>query len=141
MNKEIEDDIEESQIRIRRFGVKLDYGMPDEPAFIVMVMERKDGKGIVSRRLIPEQAMEFAYDLGTKTQNDPKIAGISIEREDGEIETVALPPDGAMLLAEDMVQMAIRAMQLNYKKGFILKNEFKNKKPFIYKDLKSNKRL
>jgi hypothetical protein len=101
-----------------------------------MAIERKDGKGIVTRELIPEQAMQFAYDLGWKTQNNPKTAGIAIERQDGEIEMVALPPDGAMQLAEGIMKLAMKAKRLNEEKGFILKEEFKRKMPFEYKDVK-----
>ena len=128
MNKEERD--------FRKLGLKIDYGTPDEPAIVVMIMERKDGKGVVTREFIPEQAMQFAYDLGTKTQNDPKTAGIAIERDDGGIEMVALPPDGAMQLAQGMMQMANKAKMLNEEKGFILKDEFKNKKPFVYKNVR-----
>ncbi len=33
---------------------------------------------------------------------------------------VALPPEGAMQLAENMMGMAVKARQLNVEKGFII---------------------
>jgi hypothetical protein len=140
-NKDIEKEMEKerrqmSKEGIRQLGVSIQYGDPDEPNFIVMSMEREDRNGFVSRQFIPEEAMEFAYDLGMKTKNDPKTAGIAIERQDGGIEMVALPPVGAMQLAENMMGMAMKAIHLNEEKGFILKDEYKGKKPFIYKDMK-----
>ena len=126
---------------VRQLGVSIQYGDPDEPNLIVMTMEREDRDGFVSRQFIPEEAIEFAYDLGMKTQNDPKTAGIAIERQDGEIEMVVLPPEGAIQLAENMMGMAMKARQLNEEKGFILKDQYKGKKPFIYKDVKNSKVL
>lgn len=133
--KKIKEENEE-KLDIRKLGLKIEYGDPDEPSSVIMAIERKDGKGLVTREFIPEQAMEFAYDLRIKTQNDPKTAGIAIEREDGGIEMIALPPDGALQLAEGMMQMAMKAKRLNEEKGFILKEEYRGKKPFIYKDVK-----
>lgn len=146
INKDIEKEMEKERIQmskegVRQLGVSIQYGDPDEPNLIVMTMEREDRNGFVSRQFIPEEAAEFAYDLGMKTQNDPKMAGIAIERQDGEIEMVALPPQGAMQLAENMMGMAMKARQLNDEKGFILKDEYKGKKPFIYKDVKNSKVL
>lgn len=145
-NKDIEKEMEKERIQmskegVRQLGVSIQYGDPDEPNLIVMTMEREDRNGFVSRQFIPEEAAEFAYDLGMKTQNDPKMAGIAIERQDGEIEMVALPPQGAVQLAENMMGMAMKARQLNDEKGFILKDEYKGKKPFIYKDVKNSKVL
>jgi hypothetical protein len=127
---------EKKEGHFRRLGLKLEYGSPDEPASIIMAIDRKDGKGIAIREFIPEDAMQFAYDLGTKTESDPKTAGIAIEREDGEIEIVALPPEGAIQLAQDLMKMAFKAKELNEEKGFYLKDEYKGKKSFIYKDVK-----
>lgn len=140
-NKDIEKEMENERRRmgkegVRQLGVSIQYGGPDKPNLIVMSIEREDRNGFVSRQFFPEEAMEFAYDLGMKTQNDPKTAGIAIERQDGEIEMVALPPEGAMQLAENMMVMAMKARQLNEEKGFILKDEYKGKKPFVYKDVK-----
>lgn len=140
-NKDIEKEMEKERrlmIKegVRQLGVSIQYGDPDEPNMIVMSIEREDRNGFASRQFIPEEAAEFAYDLGMKTQNDPKTAGIAIEREDGEMEMVALPPEGAMQLAENMMMMANKAIHLNEEKGFILKDEYKGKKPFIYKDVK-----
>lgn len=140
-NKDIEKEMEKERRHIgkegvRQLGLSIQYGAPDEPNLIVMSMEREDRNGFVSRQFIPEEAAEFAYDLGMKTQNDPKTAGIAIERQDGEIEMVALPPQGAMQLAENMMGMAMKARQLNEEKGFILKDQYKGKKPFVYKDVK-----
>jgi hypothetical protein len=139
-NKDIEKEMENERGQIgkegaRQLGVSIQYGDPDEPNFIVMTMEREDRNGSVSRQFIPEEAMEFAYDMGMKTKNDPRTAGIAIEREDGEIEMVALPPEGAMQLAENMMRMAMKAIHLNEEKGFILKDEYKGRKSFIYKDV------
>ena len=139
-NKNIEKEMEKERRQmgkkgVRQLGVSIQYGDSDEPNLIVMTMEREDRNGFVSRQFIPEEAMEFAYDLGMKTQNDPKTAGIAIERQDGGIEMVALPPEGAMQLAENMMGMAMKARHLNEEKGFILKDEYKGKKPFIYKDV------
>ncbi len=127
---------EKKEDHFRKLGLKIEYGNPDEPASIMMIIDRKDGKGIAIREFIPEQAMQFAYDLGSKTENDPKTAGIAIEREDGEIEMVALPPEGAIQFARDLMKMAFKAKELNEEKGFYLKDEYKGKKPFIYKDVK-----
>lgn len=145
-NKDIEKEIEKerrqmSKDGVRQLGVSIQYGDPDEPNLIVMSMEREDRNGFVSRQFIPEEAAEFAYDLGMKTQNDPKTAGIAIERQDGEIEMVALPPQGAMQLAENMMGMAMKARQLNEEKGFILKDQYKGRKPFIYEDIDNSKVL
>jgi len=139
-NKDIEKEMEKERRRmgkdgVRQLGLSIQYGDPDEPNLIVMSMEREDRNGFVSRQFIPEEAAEFAYDLGMKTQNDPKTAGIAIERQDGEVEMVALPPEGAMQLAENMMGMAMKAIQLNEEKGFILKDQYKGRKPFIYKDI------
>src|SRR3990167_10725903 len=122
-NKDIEKEIENERRQmglkdVRQLGVSIQYGATDEPNLIVMTMEREDRNGFTSRQFIPEEAMEFAYDLGMKTQNDPRTAGIAIEREDGEIEMVALPPEGAMRLAEHMMGMAMKARHLNEEKGF-----------------------
>lgn len=136
-SKKLENSTNEDNINnIRKLGIRIDYGISEEePAIIVMEMERKDGKGIVKREFIPEQAMNFAYDIGTKTKNNPKTAGIAIQREDGEIEMIAMPPESALQLAENMMIMAMKAKIVNDEKGFILKEEFKNKKPFIFSDL------
>ena len=140
-SKDIEKEMEEERRRIgqdgiRQLGISIQYGGPDEPNLIVMTMEREDRNGFVSRQFIPEEAIEFAYDLGTKTQNNPKTAGIAIQRDDDEIEMVALPPEGAIQLAENMMGMAMKAAHLNEEKGFILKDKYKGRKPFIYKDVK-----
>jgi hypothetical protein len=140
-NKDIEKEMEKERRQmgkegVRQLGVSIQYGDLDEPNLIVMSMEREDRNGFVSRQFIPEEAMQFAYDMGMKTQNDPKTAGIAIEREDGEIEMVALPPEGTMRLAENMMGMAMKAKQLNEEKGFILKDQYKGRRPFIYKDVK-----
>jgi len=145
-NKDIEKEMEEERKHMgkdgaRKLGISIQYGGPDEPNFIVMTMEREDRNGSVSRQFIPEEAAQFAYDIGTKTQNDPRTAGIAIEGEGDKIEMVALPPEGAMLFAENMMRMALRAIQLNKEKGFILKDEYKGKKPFIYKDVSNSKML
>lgn len=137
-NKDIEKEMEKEREQMgknnaRKLGISIQYGGPDEPNFIVMTMEREDRNGSVSRQFIPEEALQFANDIGMKTQNDPRTAGIAIQGEDGKIEMVALPPEGAMLLAENMTRMAIKAIHLNEEKGFILKDEYKGKKPFIYK--------
>lgn len=142
-NKDIEKEMEEERKRMgknnaRKLGVSIQYGGPDEPNFIVMTMERED-KNAVLHQFIPEEALQFANDIGMKTQNDPRTAGIAIEGEDGKIEMVALPPEGAMLLADNMTRMAIRAMYLNEEKGFILKDEYKRKKSFIYKSVEKGK--
>lgn len=139
-SKDIEKEMEKERKRmgkegVRQLGVSIQYGDLDEPNLIVMSIEREDRKGFVSRQFIPEEAMEFAHDLGMKTQNDPKTAGIALERQDGKIEMVALPPEGAMQLAENMMGMAMKARQLNVEKGFILKDQYKGRKPFIYKDV------
>ena len=39
-----------------------------------------------------------------------------------------------MQLAEGVMKMAMKAKMVNEEKGFILKDEFKNKKPFVYKE-------
>lgn len=140
-NKDIEKEMEKERRRIgkddvRQLGVSIQYGDPDEPNLLVMSIEREDRKGFVSRQFVPEEAMQFAYDLGMKTQNDPKTAGIAIERQDGKIEMVTLLPEYAIQLAENMMGMAMKARQLNEEKGFILKDQYKGKKPFIYKDVK-----
>ncbi len=137
INKDIEKEMENERKRmgkegVRQLGVSIQYGDPDEPNLVVMSIEREDRNGFVSRQFIPEDAMEFAYDLGDKTQKDPRTAGIALERKDGEIEMVALPPEGAMQLAENMMGMAVKARQLNVEKGFILKEEYKGRKPFVY---------
>ena len=139
-NKDIEKEMEKerrqtSKKKVRQLGVSIQYGSLDEPNLILMSIEREDGNGFVSRKFVPEEAIEFAYDLGMKTQNDPKMAGIAIEREDGKIEMVALPPESAIQLAENMMGMATKASILNEEKGFILKEQYKGKKPFIYKDI------
>ncbi len=140
INKDIEKEMENERKRmgkegVRQLGVSIQYGDPDEPNLIVMSIEREDRNGFVLRQFIPEDAMEFAYDLGDKTQKDPRTAGIALERKDGEIEMVALPPEGAMQLAENMMGMAVKARQLNVEKGFILKEQYKGRKPFVYKDV------
>jgi hypothetical protein len=145
-NKDIEKEMEKERRRmgkegVRQLGISIQYGDPDEPNLIVMSIEREDRNGFVSRQFIPEEAMQFAQDLGMKTYNDPKTAGIAIEREDGKIEMVALPPEGAMQLAENMMGMAMKARHLNEEKGFILKDEYKGKKPFVYKDVDDSKML
>jgi hypothetical protein len=141
-NKDIEKEMEKERRQIgkdgvRQLGVSIQCGDSDEPNFIVMTMEREDRNGSVSRQFIPEEAMQFAYDIGMKTKNDPRTVGIGIERKDGEIEMVALPPEGAMQLAENMMRMAMKAIHLNEEKGFILKDEYKGRKSFIYKDVKN----
>ncbi len=136
IEKEIDDERKQmSQNGVRQLGISIDYGSPDEPNLIKMTMEREDRNGFVSRQFTPEEAMEFAYDIGMKTQNDPKVAGIAMERDDGKVEMVALPPDYASQFAEGMMRMAMKAQHLNKEKGFIIKDEFKRKKPFIYKDV------
>jgi hypothetical protein len=145
-NKDIEKEMEKerrhmSKEGVRQLGVSIQYGDPDEPNLIVMSIEREDRNGFVSRQFIPEEAMQFAYDLGMRTQNDPKTAGIAIEREDGKIEMVALPPKGAMQLAENMMMMANKARHLNEEKGFILKDQYKGRKSFVYKDVDNSKML
>lgn len=139
-NKDIEKEMEKEREQmgkdgVRQLGISIQYGGPDEPNFIVMTMEREDRNGYVSSKFIPEEALQFAHDIGMKTQNDPRTAGIAIEREDGEAEMVALPPEGAMLFAENMMRMAVKAIHLNEEKGFVLKDEYKRKKSFIYKDV------
>lgn len=140
-NQDIEKEMEKERRQmgkkgVRQLGISIQYGNLYEPNYIVMTMEREDRNGFVSRQFIPEEAEQFAYDLGMKTQSDPKTAGIAIEGEDGEIEMVALPPEGAIQLAENMMMMANKARYLNEEKGFILKDEYKGHKPFVYKDVK-----
>lgn len=139
-NKDIEKEMENERRQmgkkgVRQLGLSIQYGDPDEPNLIVMSMEREDRNGFISSQFIPEEAIQFAYDIGMKIQNDPKAAGIALEREDGEIEMVVLPPEDAMRLAENMMGMAMKARSLNVEKGFILKDEYKEKKPFVYKDV------
>jgi hypothetical protein len=139
-NKDIEKEMEKERKQMgkdspRKLGISIQYGGPDEPDLIVMTMERADRNGYVSRQFIPEEAVQFACDIGMKTQNDPRTAGIAIEGEDGKIEMVALSPEGAALLAENMTRMSIKAIHLNEEKGFILKDEYKGKKSFIYKSV------
>ena len=141
INKDIEKEMEKERRQmgkngVRQLGVSIQYGSTDEPNLIVMSIEREDRNGFVLRQFIPEDAAEFAYDLGMKTQNDHKTAGIAIEREDGGVEMVVLPPEGAMQFAENMMGMAMKAIHYNEEKGFILKEQYKGRKPFIYKDVK-----
>ncbi len=77
INKDIEKEMENERKRmgkegVRQLGVSIQYGDPDEPNLVVMSIEREDRNGFVSRQFIPEDAMEFAYDLGDKTQKDPR---------------------------------------------------------------------
>lgn len=139
--EENEIDIEKDGGHFKKLGISIEYGITDEdPNYVILAIERSDGKGVVMRQFPPEHAAEIAKDIIIKTKKDPRTIGLSIEREDGEEEMVAIPPDGAIKLAEHMMKVALKAKILNDQKGLRLKEEYIDADFFEYRDRRKGRR-